>query len=376
MPAPGPRLHALLQITAFALLVLGLPPLLWSGFEPPNEVAVTELRTSGFSPRSEVSKMKQQKPVWVLIGNSMLNTRIDPAQLAALSGVPTKKIGKGGSQSALWFLFLKKIIVESGARPALVTIFFRDTDLTWPEIRMSGMNEPLVKELDGHAQPEWKQVFEEAKVLESGALGWIKHHLSPLFAPDELNATMRRQIQNRAFRATRLGTEAAGSERRMELNQRFGLEHLRRDLGSDFGEASSSTAIASDPGVYEDGPMTFDVSPEASFLPHMLKLAKEHGMVLHFHRIKRKPDADHLRRDLPAISSYMEALAIHLKEQGCLFTDETNDPSLVLDMYVDGDHISSQDEIQKQYLANFWARVSPVVTPILKPSVNASSPAP
>lgn len=358
------------------LLVLGVPPLLWSGFEPPNEVAVTELRTSGFSPRSELSKMKQQKPSWVLIGNSMLNTRIDPAQLSALSGVPTKKLGKGGSQSALWFLFLKKLVIESGARPAVVTIFFRDTDLTWPEIRMSGMNEPLVKELEGHDQPEWKQVFEEAKVLEAGALGWIKHQASPLLAPDELNATMRRQIQNRAFRATRLGTEASGSERRMELNQRFGLEHLRRDLGSDFGNASSSTAIASDPGVYEDGPMKFDPAPDASFLPHMLKLAKEHGIVLHFHRIKRKPDADHLRRDLPAIDSYMDDLAKYLTEHGCLLTDETDDPSLLLDMYVDGDHISSQEAIQKQYLASFWARVGPVVTPFLKPSANASNPAP
>jgi hypothetical protein len=367
----------LLQLTAFVLLVLAVPPLLWSRFEPPNEVSVTELRTSGFSPSSELSKMKQQKPVWVLIGNSMLNTRIDPAQLSALSGVPTKKIGKGGSQSALWFLFLKKLVVESGARPALVTIFFRDTDLTWPEIRMSGMNEPLVKELEGHEQPEWKQVFEEAQVLEAGALGWIKHQLSPFLAPDELNATMRRQIQNRAFRATRLGTEAAGSERRMELNQRFGLEHLRTDLGSDFGGASSgSTAIASDPGVYEDGPMTFDPAPDASFLPHMLKLAKENGIVLHFHRIKRKPDADHLRRDLPAIDRYMDELTKYLTEQGCLLTDETDDPGLVLDMYVDGDHISSQEEIQKQYLTNFWARVGPVVTPVLKPSANASTPAP
>ena len=94
---------------------------------------------------------------------------------------------------------------------------------------------------------------------------------------------------------TRVGTDVNGSIRRIQLNERFDLKHLRHDLGGDraaaggTSQSEESAGQVVDPGFYEDGPAVFDPSPDVSFLPHLVSLCKQHNIQLHFHRIKRRP---------------------------------------------------------------------------------------
>jgi hypothetical protein len=145
----------------------------------------------------------------------------------------------------------------------------------------------------------------------------------------------------------------------------FSLERLRADLaGEAAGSRSEATAAPPpgdlpDPGMYDDAPMVFDPSPTASFLPHMVALAKQHGFKLHLHRIKRRPAPDGSRPDNPLLRKYMAELRSYLESEGCYLTDESTDPALGLEMYADGDHIARA--ASERYVEHFWGRVRPLI---------------
>ncbi len=359
-------IQSLAQFCFVVVVAVALPAWWCRILDHPENIIPESRSESQFDARNEVSKLRTTNPKWILIGNSMLNTRIDNKPLSEVSGWPARKLARGGSQSALWFLFLKEIVVASGARPALVTVFFRDTDLTWPDLRIEGNNEDLIAELRGPEQPEWQQVLANRGSSASGVTAWIAGQFDTLFPAKFLNVNARRQMQERALRATRIGTRANSSVRRIELNDRFSLSHLRHDLGGDLPASTASNDTTADgnvvdPGFYEDGPVLFDASPDASFLPHIVKLAHDHGIQLHFHRIKRRPTTSNTRPDTLPLQTYMKDMRAWLEKNGCSFTDETDDARLTLDMYADGDHIADTDAIQKRYLDNFWERVAPIV---------------
>jgi hypothetical protein len=304
----------------------------------------------------------------------MLFTRISAPALEEISGAKVGLLTRGGSQSALWFLFFKNVLLSSKARPRLVTVFFRESDLTWADFRVKGGNERAIADLDGPGQPEWNQVLGKREESQGNPSERLAGILRRVFPTSDLRPMAQRQIQERAFRFTRIGTRANSSVRRAELNERFSLAHLRVDLGLDAtpkggeqgGEVASAAGEVIDPGFYEDGPAVFDPSPDASFLPHLIELARANQIQLHFHRVKRRPASNHLRPDGPRLQAYMRDLAAYVRAQGCLFTDESSDASLTLDMYVDGDHISSKAKMQERYLANFWERVQPVIGSVLE----------
>ena len=315
-----------------------------------------------FNPPALAQELRRDRPEWVLVGNSMLGSRVtDEKKLEEAAGVRTKVIAKGGSQSAVWFLIFKQIIVESEAKPEWVTFFFRHTDLTWANFRVTGVQAEGIAQMDGPAQPEWREVLGNGgrpvpvAVVEAG--------LKELFPSNFLNFEKRRAMQTYSFDLTRKGMHAGPNKRRDELNERFGLAHLRHDLGSDTAMTDGTTAATDDDdqdeAAYVEGPRVFDPSPRASFLPHMIALARENGIRLHFHRVKRRPRGASPQSEW--LMRYMSDLEQWLKANGCVFTDETGDPALPLSMYADGDHISGDPTVQARYRDLFVTRVRPFI---------------
>ena len=376
-------MRPVLQLLAAVVLAVALPAGLCRHFNDAGEFKPAE---RGCDVAQELARLEAENPDWVLIGNSMLFTRIDDRRLSAVSGHKVSELSRGGSQSAIWFLFFKNVLLKSKVRPRVVTFFFRDTDLTWPDFRLDRGMGQVIADLKGPAQPEWNQVLghggnnatrldEEGSESPNGTTlagpGSVNMFLHRLFPTSELRPIAREQMQQRAFRMTRIGTHANSRMRRAELNERFSLVHLRTDLGSDAGPGGggaggivTTEGEFADPGAYEDGPAKFDPSPGSSFLPHIIQLAKAQGIQLHFHRIKRRPLLNNKRPDPTGLHVYMKDLESYLASQGCWFTDESADLRLTLDMYVDGDHISSDDSVQQKYLANFWERVRPVISSV------------
>src|SRR4029450_11945992 len=70
------------------------------------------------------------QPAFVVIGDSMAGSRIDPAVFTQASGQAVAPLLYAGSGPAWWYLVLKNWVIPSGIRPKAVVVFFRDTNLT------------------------------------------------------------------------------------------------------------------------------------------------------------------------------------------------------------------------------------------------------
>lgn len=366
MPEKNATPQALAQLLVLLVVALGVPSLLCHWQDSP--VVGLNHQNTEFSVQREELALRRAKAEWVLVGNSMVNTRIDNDRLSEISGIAAHKLAKGGTQSAVWFLFLKNILAKSQQQPKWVTVFFRETDLTWPDYRIDDVNEDIIAMLSGPKEPEWKQVITARQTSGSGVCGLAGGTLASLLPSQYLRPLSRRSVQVKSFRLTRIGTGMNSTQRRVEMNERFSLPHLRHDLGSDGApnEMQAETGMAdeiNDPGIYVDGPMVFDPSPDASFLPHMVALGRKMGWKMHFHRIKKRPSGGVDKQDLPLTAAYMKNLQAWLEQNGCVFTDESQDPALSLDMYADGDHIDDEAAIQQRYHESFWRRVKPFISP-------------
>ncbi|MBL9116617.1 MAG: hypothetical protein JNJ83_16540 [Verrucomicrobiaceae bacterium] len=320
--------------------------------------------------------LQAAKPEWVLIGNSMLNSRIEPNYLTGISGQRLYKLSVSGTKSPMWYLLLKLVVVESGVKPKCVTIFYRDRDLTWPELRMH-RNEEMVDRMKGREQPEWPIVmgaYDRAQAMSwPGMMKRVSGTMDGLFAAEKMREWARWKMKKVAFKFTALGPEMTDEDRRDELNDALSMDYQRSDWASTLqGEDAEVEAQGPDPGTRDgEEPIVFDPSPQESFLPYMVDLAKRNGFILHFHKVKRRPDPPTGSEAELTLPAYTEALKAWLKENGCLFTDEGGETSITEEMYHDGDHIKTDPQYQRPYMEIFWRNVQPTIEGVLGPKARA-----
>ena len=313
--------------------------------------------------------LRKTRPDWVLIGNSVLNCRVENQYLGDLSQHGVYKLSFSGTKSAMWFLMLKHIVVESGVKPKCVTIFFRDRDLTWPELNMHH-NGDMVDRMKGREQPEWDLVMGDYEAAINGPMTLMARNISSgvdtLFPAAKFREWARTKLQKSAFKLSAFGSEMSHTDRRAELNALFSLDHLRRRPNGPPQLDDNERAIMDDRKELEVEPLAFDPSPTASFLPHMVALARQDGFKLHFHRIKINPEVapagSESERTLPA---YLDALQAWLASNGCLYSDESSVQALTNDMYVDDVHIRADTQNQQAYMGHFWSHVRPTIADVM-----------
>jgi hypothetical protein len=79
---------------------------------------------------SRLVALQRLQPAFVVIGDSMAGSRIDPAVFTQVSGDRVAPLEYAGSGPAWWYLVLKNWVIASGIHPKAVFVFFRDTNLT------------------------------------------------------------------------------------------------------------------------------------------------------------------------------------------------------------------------------------------------------
>ena len=275
-------------------------------------------------------------PAWVVIGDSMAGSRIDPALLTKLTGGQTAPLLWAGSSPAWWYLALKNWVIPSGVRPRAVIVFFRDTNLTNVMFRIDAT---------------WS--------LDTAALD----------REDDLNAVVARRRGTLFYQArdridrfyeaseARRGVEPAANEmpaRLMfpymrpraafleQLNERFGLAHLR-------------PMDAADMQATEDREADFDRYVEDSTLPLMLRDARAAGLTLLLVRVQRRPVNGRPPEQSAALRRYISKLHTYVESRGAIFMDDTGDPAQTLDLYEDGDHLSREG--RRRYTEQFAVRL-------------------
>lgn len=275
-------------------------------------------------------------PTWVVIGDSMAGSRIDPALLTRLTGGQTAPLLYAGSSPAWWYLALKNWVIPSGIRPRAVIVFFRDTNLTNVMFRIDA-----TWSLDTAARDREDDLNAVVARRRGTVFYQLRDGIDRLYGASEARRWAEPAVNDwparLLFPYRRQRTAFLG-----QLNDRFGLAHLR-------------PMDAADMQATEDREADFDKYVDDSTLPLMLREAKAAGLTLLLVRVQRRPRPGGPPEQSAALRRYVARLHSYVEAHGGVFMDDTGDPRQTLDMYEDGDHLSRDG--RRRYTEMFAVRL-------------------
>ena len=286
-----------------------------------------------------LNELRQTQPQCVFVGDSMLETRIDPSRLSDLSKLRTEILTYPGTGTAQWYLILKNYVTALPKNPDCVVLFFRDRQLTIPGYHTTGRYRRRTEALMKRVEPAFERVLENA-VRTPDFLTKVAKWLYPI-------QRVREEFQDKAL-VTALGFSTKNSEVqsvRTAAGAMFNVSNLRDDNNGD--------AEADDDLMAGLNPSGNDFSSEVgkSFLPEILSLARSKNVRLVFFRVKRRPSEKDTVPD-PSLQQYISELEAYLARNGVKLVDESKDASMTVDYYTTDDHISKSKT--PEYTERFW----------------------
>jgi hypothetical protein len=253
-----------------------------------------------------------------LMGDSVLEQSVDAYALSEQLDIPSYAIAVPGSTSAFWYLILKNIILESNPQPKYVILLYRDTILTLPDFHVKG---GYVTELDQYATANEDILLERAYLnfmtpLEKWALTYLPvYSLSPqLMAKVDYYA---RNLLPAFFLSCR--GECLDRAHAIVFNMDNADPVMREN------------ALVVDEGVlFTTQAMDFDAQINRSFLPEIIRLARENNIRL-FHAAASEPNA---------LQEYKRKMAAYLDANDVPLLDFSYDPRLPEEYFADVLHMN------------------------------------
>lgn len=334
-----------LHLFAFGLII-AVPPALIR--PPPVKAAKPE---SGMNIPLEIDKIRQTQPDFFLIGNSMVETRINVPLLNQLSGKMFYKVSRPGSGSAVWYLFFKNIIGPSGVPAKGAIVFFRDQDLTWPRQFTQGKRAGFFRSLWSDKEPVVEKFIGPADGEAHTPVEQMGNWLQALY-PIREEIDLAGKVHDLAMDMTPSGFGKRA--RRAEMDRMFAVGNLVEN------DAAGVVAAGEAPSANDGSrPVVFDGGPGQSFLPHMLDVAGEHSVKLYFVLVRHRPDENGIVERTLEDQAYIDDLRVFLEWRGAVLVDETPDRSIPASIYSDGSHIRA--DAMDWYTRKFWQRMEPVL---------------
>ena len=325
-----------LAVAGIAALILGLPALSDQG---------TPLRQP-FNERPLLALQKAQAR-GVLLGDSMLGTRIDPQALNVLTGERWEVLTQPGSSSAMWYLMFKNLIAVQAPPPRTVILFFRDRQLTLPAHRTEGNYRKTIETYMRDEEPVLTKILQTSLRRQQP---WLQRLSLAMYPVQWRREAWQEKIQSWALDLVASSREYA--QIRADARAIFALRNLRQDSGQDF-EREEGGQRGLDAEDHD-----FATAVGRSLLPHLLEIARARQIQLVFFRVKRKPrDADQLAPESPTTPAYFQALRAYVEKAGAQLIDETRDADVTLSFYGTNDHVAPA--MMKPYTEMFWRKVGP-----------------
>jgi hypothetical protein len=318
------------------VIVLGAPTLLTLGPAPRRPFDEKPLRI-----------IKKEQPHCVLLGDSMLETRIDEKVLSRVSGQPCFVLAQPGSSSATWYLMLRNLIAVQTPPPRTVIILFRNRQLTLPAHRAEGEYRKSMEPYMRDAEPVLEKLVGTSQ-KSTGLLDRIVQTIYPMERRRE-----RAQDKVQAWALDLVASSREYEEIHNAAKQLFSPKNLR--VGNAIDEQKEGGASSLDPDNHE-----FAAMVGASFLPHLLEIAREKGIQLVFYEVKRRPNPDGSSgEESSTAEAYGQALRAYLEKAGARLFDETRESDVTIDFYGSGDHVAPA--MMPRYTELFWQKVGKLV---------------
>jgi hypothetical protein len=288
-----------------------------------------------------IGQLAGMNPGYVVIGDSMAGSRIEPRLLGRLTSERIAPLLQPGTGSAWWYLALKNWVIASGIRPRCTFIFFRDTNLTNALFRL---DDQFRWSVDRVAREREDEVNAVVAKRQAGPLFRVSAAVERAYGATETRQWLEPALNEWPARLM-LPYRRPRAAFLAQLNERFSLTHLR-------------TMEAADIQAAEDLDADFDEFIDKSFLPLMIRDARQAGLTLCFVRAQRRPTGGRPPAQSEALKQYIADLKTYLEANGALFHDDTGDPQQTIDLYADGDHLSRDGKVR--YTEIFYNRMRPL----------------
>lgn len=242
-----------------------------------------------------------------VIGNSMAYVNIHIGKLEKILGKRIVNVATGGTTSAYWYLSMKNQLLRMDRPPRYAIVVFRDMHLTQPTyglskgystkiLSISDPTEPLVDALT------YQPLNGRLRTKTLGRLSGYK---------------AKQTLQNMLYNAAKMPAAwlLAGDE---------------GAVGNDIHEAVKASLRESTLNpIHKDVPFAQQLA--TSYLPEMIRLARERNMQLIFVRVKRQAFVS--GKEDSRTKKYMAALGQYLREERMPLIDFTYDTRIVREHY-------------------------------------------
>ncbi|MBI5935099.1 MAG: hypothetical protein HY867_15470 [Chloroflexi bacterium] len=299
--------------------------------------------------RSAHTRVIQERGVKVvLLGDSVLEQGVDEFALSAELNVPAHAIAVPGSTSAFWYLILKNVILQAEPHPATVALLFRDTILTLPNYHVKG---GYINELDQFATAREDVLQERAYLnfmnpLEKAALSYLPLYRKGQQFKERTDGRVRNLIPGVLFSCD------ADCVARADATV-YHVENLRPEFVHE--------ALAGDEDfLFTRAAMDFDALIEQSFLPEIIRVARENNvqLILVHERTQIFPSVE---AEPKALRIYKQKLAAYLEQNDIPLVDFSYDPRLPKSYFVDILHMNAEGK------ALFTQLLAEALRPFLQP---------
>jgi hypothetical protein len=264
------------------------------------------------------SALREARPEFVVIGDSMAGVRIDPRHLSRVSGRSVAGLYQQGSAVAFWYLQLKNMVVGNGLTSVRgAVLFFRDDQLT-TQVEVNG---PQLDRVARDHEPELDRVFAAHRL---GRFSDVHRAARAVYQFD----LTRAWLEPRLLRAPAPSADLVNAVN----SEIFALDKLRKFEAADLPQPEESF-------------LDFDAHVHRSVLPLIMDLAEQANIRLAFVRVQRRPMPNGPPPQSEALTGYLERLRAYVTARGAYFHDDYGDPNQPLAVYADGDHLRSDQRV-------------------------------
>jgi len=275
----------------------------------------------------------------------MLGQSVNDQLFSKATGRRTIKFWQYGGASAYFYLILKNVIVPRPQKPAMCVIFFRDVFLTRPNYRVTGRFGYNIDDMSNEHEP----LVDRLAYLQG--MDPVTYGLSrycPLYQQKEVLKPKTEQFIKDKSVALFLGLKQGQADE--AINRVFANENLDQHL---FTLQQQQAEAIDKKSSYD-----FPSQVEKSFLPHIIKIAKQNGIELVFIRYKKREHLDPENQP-DELKKYIQDLADYLAQNNAAFIDFTSDKRVTEQFYADGDHMTQKG--MAQFTLLFAEEMKPLI---------------
>lgn len=296
-------------------------------------MALDRQRTPMEFDQSAVDSFSESQAEVVFIGNSLLNTRIDPDYIAELTGTNTASLAIDGTAPGIWYLQMANVVAAAKETPKQIFVFFHD-DLITRSIYFTGVEDQRLRD----------------SLTHSNSSGYISIPDQDISLAERMSNTFEKLYPLANSRSTgsddllsSIGSQVIG------LSDDEKTESTAKIFG--FANRRDQAAIIQQPKYHG----TFDSMIEGSFLPLFIDIANNLGSEITFVRVAARPNDDGTPNEPESLANYSEDIDAYLTERNIRYVDmisHIDEGAIDASMYFDGYHMKQRF---RQHYTEFFA---------------------